>query len=153
MKPFVSLLCLVCYPLCYSVLAQCELSSLEPLVGQWQAQTKKSVVSEHWRKVSDQSFEGVGQTYDVAGTLKDSEELRLVQMQGTVFYLAKVKHNPLPVAFALISCQHNRFRFENKDHDFPKQLDYQLLSADSLQVDVSDGAGQGFRLNFNRKKG
>lgn len=149
MKLFVSLLCLVCY----SVLAQCELSSLDPLVGQWQAQTKKSVVSESWRKVSDLSFEGLGNTHDSKGILKDSEEMRLVQMQGTVFYLAKVKHNPLPVAFALISCQNNSFRFENKNHDFPKQLDYQLLSADSLQVDVSDGAGQGFRLNFNRQKG
>ena len=153
MKLFVSLLCLVCYPVCYSVLAQCELNSLAPLVGQWQAQTKKSVVSEHWHKVSHLSFEGLGQTHDLAGVLKDSEELRLVQMQGTVFYLAKVKHNPLPVAFALISCQNNKFRFENKNHDFPKQLDYQLLSADSLQVDVSDGAEKGFRLNFNRQKG
>jgi len=153
MKLFISLLCLICYPVCYSVLAQCELSSLDPLVGQWQVQTKKSVVSESWRKVSDQSFEGLGNTYDLAGVLKDSEELRLVQMQGTVFYLAKVKHNPLPVAFALISCQNNRFRFENKDHDFPKQLDYQLLSTDSLQVDVSDGTEKGFRLNFNRQKG
>lgn len=149
MKLFVSLLCFVCYP----VLAKCELSSLTPLVGLWQAQTKKSVVSEYWRQVSELSFEGLGQTHDMSGVLKDSEELRLVQMQGTVFYLAKVKHNPLPVAFALISCQNNQFRFENKNHDFPKQLDYQLLSADSLKVDVSDGAGQGFRLNFNRQKG
>lgn len=153
MKLFVSLMSFVCYPLCDSVLAQCELSSLTPLVGQWQAQTKKSVVSESWRKVSDRSFEGLGQTHDMSGVLKDSEELRLVQMQGAVFYLAKVKHNPLPVAFALISCQNNRFRFENRNHDFPKQLDYQLLSADSLQVDVSDGAQNGFRLNFNRQKG
>jgi Domain of unknown function (DUF6265) len=149
MKLFVSLLSLVCC----SVSAQCELSSLDSLVGQWQAQTKKSVVSESWHKVSEQSFEGLGQSHDMSGVLKDSEELRLVQMQGNVFYLAKVKHNPLPVAFALISCQNNKFRFENKNHDFPKQLDYQLLSADSLQVDVSDGAGQGFRLNFNRQKG
>ena len=148
MKLFVSLLCLVCTP----AFAQCELSSLDPLVGQWQAQTKKSVVSESWHKVSEQSFEGLGQTHDMSGVLKDSEELRLVQMQGNVFYLAKVKHNSLPVAFALISCQNNRFRFENKNHDFPKQLDYQLLTKDSLQVNVSDGAGQGFVLNFKRQK-
>jgi hypothetical protein len=148
MKLFLSLVSLVCTP----AFAQCELSSLDPLVGQWQAQTKKSVVSESWHKVSDQSLEGLGQTHDLSGVLKDSEELRLVQMQGSVFYLAKVKHNPLPVAFTLISCQNNKFRFENKNHDFPKQLDYQLLAADSLQVDVSDGEGQGFRLNFKRQK-
>lgn len=146
MKLLLSLVSLICYP----VLAQCSLSSLDPLVGQWQAQTKKSVINESWRKVSEHSFEGLGQTHDLSGVLKDSEELRLVQMQGNVFYLAKVKHNPLPVAFTLISCQNNRFRFENKNHDFPKQLDYQLLAADSLQVDVSDGKGQGFRLNFKR---
>lgn len=148
MKLCLSLLSVICAP----AFGQCELSSLTPLVGQWQAQTKKSVVSEHWRKVSEQSFEGVGQTHDADGTLKDSEELRLVQMQGKVFYLAKVKHNPLPVAFALTFCQNNRFRFENNNHDFPKQLEYQLLSADSLQVDVSDGAGKGFRLSFHKQK-
>lgn len=137
---------------CCSVAADCHLSSLNPLVGQWQAHTKKSVVSEHWHQVSKHSFEGKGQTHDLSGTLKDSEELRLVQMQGTVFYLAKVKHNPLPVAFALASCTNNSFRFENKNHDFPKQLDYQLLTPDSLKVDVSDGAGQGFVLNFKRQK-
>jgi hypothetical protein len=73
-------------------------------------------------------------------------------MQGAVFYLAKVKHNPLPIAFALVSCTNNSFRFENNNHDFPKQLDYKLLTPDSLQVDVSDGAGQGFVLNFKRQK-
>jgi hypothetical protein len=149
MKLVLSVLCLLSCPL----YALCELSSLTPLVGLWQTQTKTSVVSERWHKVSGKSFEGLGNRHDLTGVLKDSEELRLVQMQGTVFYIAKVKHNPLPVAFALISCKNNRFRFENKDHDFPKQLDYQLLSADSMQVDVSDGAGLGFRLNFNRQKG
>ncbi len=137
---------------CASAFAQCELHSLDPLVGEWQAQTKKSVVNESWRKVSEQSFEGQGQSYDLAGTLKDSEELRLVQMQGAVFYLAKVKHNPLPVAFTLTSCKNNKFRFENRNHDFPKQLDYQLLSTDVLQVDISDGAGKGFQLSFHKQK-
>ena len=148
MKLFLSLLCLVCAP----AFAHCELHLLNPLVGEWQAQTKNSVVSESWRKISEQSFEGLGKTHDTTGTLKDSEELRLVQMQGAVFYLAKVKHNPLPVAFALTSCLNNRFRFENKDHDFPKQLDYQLISAEVLQVDISDGAGKGFRLSFHKQK-
>lgn len=138
--------------ICTSAFAQCEFHSLDPLIGEWQAQTKNSVINESWRKVSAQSFEGQGQSYDRAGTLKDSEELRLVQMQGRVFYLAKVKHNPLPVAFALTLCKNNKFRFENTSHDFPKQLDYQLLSADVLLVDISDGAGKGFQLNFHKQK-
>ncbi len=79
-----------------------------------------------------------------------AEELRLVEMADGVFYIAKVTHNELPVAFRLSECADGRFAFVNPTHDFPKRLDYVRQGEDRLVVRVSDGADKGFTLNFTR---
>ncbi|RVU33415.1 hypothetical protein EOE67_16975 [Rheinheimera riviphila] len=145
-----------------TVQAACTLDQLTWLSGEWQASIGKSTVLERWQAVSADSFEGEGQTITADGKIKQQESLRLVQMQQQIFYLAKVAHNPLPVAFKLEECTAGRLKFVNMAHDFPKQLEYMLKPVESsagsdaaqvqLQVNVSDGAGKGFSLLFLKKR-
>lgn len=71
-------------------------------------------------------------------------------MSGGVFYVSKVSHNELPVAFRLTTCTDGRFVFDNPQHDFPRRLDYRRVGADRLTVHVSDGGEKGFTLEFER---
>jgi hypothetical protein len=147
-----------------AVQATCTLEQLTWLSGEWQASMGKSTVLERWQVLSADTFEGDGQTIAADGKVKQQESLRLMQMQQQIFYLAKVAHNPLPVAFKLEECTAGRLKFVNMAHDFPKQLEYILKQSapeqtakratenQQLQVHVSDAAGKGFTLLFSKKQ-
>lgn len=150
-----------------AVQAACTLEQFTWLSGEWQASLGKSTVLESWQVRSAETFEGEGKTIAADGKVKQQESLRLVQMQQQIFYLAKVAHNPLPVAFKLEECAAGRLKFVNMAHDFPKQLEYVFIqpssqppvsgqkdeqSTEQMQVHVSDGAGKGFSLLFSRKR-
>lgn len=129
-----------------------SLDTLRGLLGHWQAENDKTLIDESWRSVSPTTFEGEGLTrYKNNDTRKERESLRLVEMSGGVFYLAKVEHNPLPVAFKLIACVDGLFVFENGQHDFPKRLAYHFEKAGSLSVKVSDGKDKGFEILYRRQ--
>lgn len=135
---------------CQQVAAGDEFNAL---VGHWQttADAKGRYVTEQWQLLAPDNFAGQGRQVTATGR-SSSEDLRLVQMGGQWFYLAKVADNNLPVAFALTQCQPNDWLFQNPQHDFPKQLHYRLVKPDELTVTVSDGAGKGFTLKFRRQR-
>lgn len=119
------------------------------VLGAWESTNQDSVMTESWGKVSDVTFEGAGATY-FKGMLKATESLRMIEMSQSVFYLAKVSHNPLPVAFKLIKCADGNAIFENLNHDFPKRIEYISTEADSMMVVVSDAKEKGFTVDFIR---
>ena len=123
------------------------------LVGAWIAEHDERTHVESWTRVSDKTFEGTGTTTKgQPPVMIDSETLRLVEMDAGVFYVAKVRHNPLPIAFELIECSAQRLVFANPAHDFPRRLDYSFdASSGALTVHVSDGGAKGFTLNFKRQ--
>ena len=137
---------------CGAVQAQscASLQVAEWLVGDWRGTRGESQILERWQKVSTETFEGLGKTQRGAQVV-ESETLRLLAMEQRVFYVAKVAHNDLPVAFALTQCDGQRLVFENPAHDFPKKLEYQLTGPDTLSVRVSAGE-RGFTLTLNRQK-
>lgn len=121
------------------------------LLGEWLAQDESKVITESWREVSPETFEGSGETRSILdGKILDAEMLRLVRMADAVFYVAKVAHNPWPVPFRLVECPPHRLVFENPSHDFPRRLEYTLATDGVLTVAVSDGADKGFSLRFER---
>jgi hypothetical protein len=132
--------------------ADCDsLESLRWLLGDWLADGSKSTFHESWRELGVRDFLGTGiERAKPGGTLKGGEELRLVRMGGAVFYVSKVTHNELPVAFRMTSCSDGVFTFENPAHDFPKRLEYRQIGDEALAVRVSDGGSKGFTLEFMR---
>jgi hypothetical protein len=130
--------------------AECDsLSSIDWLLGEWLGHGEKSTWSETWAAASATTWEGRGVETSKADPSKQSAEtLRLVEMGDGVFYLAKVAHNELPVAFRLVECSADRLVFSNPAHDFPRRLEYQRKPGDRLIVRVSDGGNKGFTLDF-----
>lgn len=130
-----------------------SLQSLEWLLGEWRSTGDKTVTTESWTRVSPKTFEGRGETRSKKGKeILNAESLRLVEMSGEVFYWAKVSHNERPIAFKLVDCPGEEAVFENKDHDFPRKIEYRLTKANDLTVVVSDGQKKGFTLFFSREQ-
>lgn len=131
-----------------------ECGTLEPtrwMVGRWVAENDRERVTEEWRSLGAETFEGAGATYSRAtGAATGGESLRLVAMSGGVYYIAKVTHNAYPVAFTLMSCDDGHLVFENPTHDFPRRLEYSFTAPDTMTVRVSDGDAKGFVLEFRR---
>jgi hypothetical protein len=128
-----------------------SLDDLRWLLGDWMAEGSASTFHESWTELGPRTFEGSGVERSKAdGAVKGSEALRLVEMAGGVYYISKVAHNELPVAFRLSGCDDGRFVFENPAHDFPRLLEYRRAADDRLVVRVSDGGDKGFTLDFRR---
>ena len=128
-----------------------SLGGLRWLLGEWTADGDRTNFRESWTESTPRTFEGAGiERSKPDGAVKGSESLRLVEMTGSVYYLSKVSHNELPIAFRLTSCDGSTYVFENPAHDFPKRLEYRRDGEDRLVVRVSDGGDKGFTLDFHR---
>ncbi len=128
-----------------------SLQSLDWMVGNWTAIEGLSLVSETWQRVSADSIEGEFTEMDASsGELEASESLRLLQMSGEIFYLAKVSQNDYPVPFRATSCSSSGAVFENPEHDAPKRIEYTLVSESEIRVQVSNGDDEGLIFNFSR---
>ena len=129
---------------------QCKsLDAVNWLLGAWVSSGEKFNSQESWRRISQKTFEGVGETTSVkTGEIISAETMRLVQMSGEVFYLAKVKINSLPVAFKLVRCDEAEAEFSNPSHDFPQKLIYKRKSAHQLSVLVVGDKQQTFTVDY-----
>ncbi len=129
-----------------------SLDSVQWLLGDWTNDDGENIVTESWKRTSPLTFEGSGETRSrTSNELQTGESLRLVEMSGEVFYLAKVDHNNRPVAFKLTRCSGTSATFENSDHDFPKKLEYRLNDNNEPNIRVSDGKDKGFEINYTRR--
>lgn len=130
------------------------LEPLEWLLGEWVADGAQSTFRETWVARGPETWDGRGiETSRTRPDESSAEALRLVAMSDGVFYISKVTHNELPVAFRLNECANGRYVFVNPAHDFPKLLEYIRSGDDRLRVRVSDGADKGFTLDFIRATG
>ena len=128
-----------------------SIQSINWILGQWKSDDGKNITLESWTEVSQETYEGLGETHSKESKqLKSSESLRLVEMGSEVFYVAKVAHNEHPIAFKLTQCSSLLAVFENPAHDFPKKLEYQL-DENQLTVIVSDGKNEGFKITFEKQ--
>ncbi len=130
-------------------------SKAEWLLGSWVSEQKDKQFIESWKKISDSVFQGEGlNKNNKTLEILNKESMQLIQMQQQVFFIAKVAHNPLPVAFKLINCDNGNLVFHNPDHDFPKTIQYENLSSGQFLATVSDGntdaSGQSFQLKFKK---
>ncbi|MCW8875731.1 MAG: nuclear transport factor 2 family protein [Kangiellaceae bacterium] len=145
------------------VSANCNrLDDLGWLLGDWLKQTKNGAIVESWRKrggsgvsgiemssieTSGIEFSGIGYSLDHDNKKVINEELRIVEMGGEVFLIAKPDQNPVPVAFKLVACNKSEVKFENKLHDFPQNLEYRREGS-KLKIKVSGEKQPGFSLEL-----
>jgi hypothetical protein len=129
---------------------QCgDIGSTGILLGHWRSQSNQQLISESWQLVDAKNRSGIGTTQKLGSNKAPFiETLRIVEMSGEVFFLAKTPQNQMPVAFKLIECSENSIKFENNQHDFPTSLEYQKVSATQLKAMVRGADGKGFDIDF-----
>ncbi|WP_299942430.1 DUF6265 family protein [uncultured Microbulbifer sp.] len=127
-----------------------SLEDIDWILGSWVSESSQRTYKEHWSKVSEATYEGYSEVTLTDGKNSGYESLRLVNMAGNIFYLAKVSENTLPIAFKLVSCSKDRLHFENIHHDFPQSIQYAYNNAGNLSVLVAGSGNKGFKLNFDR---
>ncbi|MEW5251377.1 DUF6265 family protein [Microbulbifer sp. 2201CG32-9] len=128
-----------------------SLESIDWILGSWSSKSSQRSYNEYWNKVSEETYEGYSEVISTSGEKSSYESLRLINMNGNIFYLAKVSHNDLPIAFKLVSCSESTVQFENLKHDFPNTLKYSYNAADKLSVSVEGKENSGFKIQFARK--
>lgn len=127
-----------------------SLDGLEKLIGHWQENKEGQITQEEWQRVSPNSFEGEGVILGQLGIKQSIETLRLVEMSGDIFYIAKVKGNSFPISFKLTSCSDTHFVFENPEHDFPQKISYNFLGVNRMVVNVTGKNVEGFEVELIR---
>lgn len=124
-----------------------RLKDLNWMLGSWRHEGETTTTQETWGKLGRTVFQGRGMVIGTADNkIRSAEDLLLVEMQGEVFYLAKVKHNPMPVPFKLTDRSDGLAVFENQDHSFPKRLEYRMQPSGEIKVLVGDGKDKSFEL-------
>jgi hypothetical protein len=115
-----------------------ELEKSVWLLGVWQKQSGKGILTESWRRLDDSTF--VGRSFFVVNcdTLS-SEKIRLEQRNGKLYYIPTVadQNEGKPIAFTQNSLTDSTVTFENPQHDFPQKIDYRFQKPDSLIAEVS----------------
>lgn len=132
-----------------------DLDDFTWMLGSWSHSDEKNGVDfhEHWNKASANSFTGTGVAVDFNGDTLFKETLKLELIDGVPYYVATVPKNPGPVLFRLVESSKQLAIFENKEHDFPQRIRYELDASNSLQVrldGVEAGKPKVQRLKFAR---
>jgi hypothetical protein len=100
-----------------------DMQKLSWIVDRWIATDGESKSYEHWEKTSETLFTGGSETIKSGDTVF-SEKLKIELIDGNIYYIADVSHNPAPVKFKLTKLTDSEAVFENPEHDFPQKISY-----------------------------
>lgn len=125
------------------------------LEGEWVMPYKEGELVEKWNKKSDKILDG--ETFYFKENQKLSlENITLRLKDARIFYTANVKDNneSEPVPFTLIEIDKNKFIFQNKEHDFPQRIIYEIKSYNEFTATVEGETDNGEKkivYNFKKK--
>jgi len=131
-----------------------DITKAEWLIGNWESKTHEGSTFETWNQLNEHEYAGL--SYMLNG--KDTvvfENIRLVQEQGSLFYIPVVKdqNEGLPVRFEIKNISATQLIFENPQHDFPQIISYIKVGADSLVAAISGKMnGQEQKQTFSMKR-
>lgn len=121
------------------------------MIGDWQMKDKPVV--EKWTQ-NDGNYSAV--VIVTSGTDKlVTEEIRIIENENGVFYEAHVadQNQGSAVLFKLISSEEQKIIFENKAHDFPQRITYELIEKDKLIATIEgilEGASKSMDFKYFR---
>jgi len=108
------------------------------LIGSWIRNNDKeeNITYEYWSKSSSTEYIGLGCTLHNSDTIF-KENLRLLKT-GEKWNLEVSGVNENPTRFLILSHSKSSFECENKNNDFPKNIEYALRD-NMLLAKISDG--------------
>lgn len=116
-----------------------DMQKLLWIVDKWVSQSENSTSYEHWEKTNETLYTGGSETIKNGDTVF-AEKLKIELIEGKVYYIADVAHNPAPVKFLLTEVNDNSAIFENPDHDFPQKITY--INENGILHAVIEGPGK-----------
>lgn len=119
-----------------------EFKPLHALTGLWKMDTPRGTIYEEWQAGSDEQLSG--RSYKIKNNDTLVLENVIISLQGNAIFYTPVVHdqnNQQPVPFKLISCNNNRYVFENKQHDFPQRVIYELVSTTEVRARIEGSKG------------
>lgn len=108
------------------------------LLGDWQNVSANGTYTESWVQQNDSMYNG--QSYFIIENDTPSRESITIECIGhDVFYKPTVdgQNNNQPVAFKLTFASEKQLVFENRKHDFPQKIVYNLIHTDSMVAWIS----------------
>ena len=119
----------------YTGFAQHEMPRF--LQGTWQVEGQD--VFEHWDLIADNKFKGFSYSISSIG-ISVIEHLVIEKDNSGISLTATVNSNGSwdNVNFKLVESS-TQYRFENLEHDFPKQIIYNLVDDNKINILLSDG--------------
>ncbi len=119
---------------------------LYSLVGEWTMPFKNGELVEKWEKQFNKKL--TGETFYINGNEEESQEkIDLVLSAGRIYYSSIVsgQNDGESIPFTLIGMDKNKFIFENKEHDFPQRIIYELRSPNELVASIEGDTDNGFK--------
>lgn len=127
-----------------------QIQKIDFLIGTWKVDGKETY--ESWKKEGDKL---IGESYKKRGEQKYvTETLEIHEKEGRLIYMATVKNqnSGKGIPFTLKEVKNHLYSFENLTHDFPKKIQYKILSKTSLQVSVLGEDDKGFSYQMKKQK-
>ncbi len=127
---------------CYGCNQNIDLKQVEFLIGVWKIEGKESY--ESWEKREDRLK---GLSYKIKNGQKVvSETIEIYVLENQIIYYPTVfnQNDGKGIPFKLIQFEQNLFSFENAEHNFPKKIQYQILSDNELYISVLGENDKGF---------
>jgi len=128
-----------------------DFNMLKQLTGKWRMQTNKGMLYEEWIQVNDSLLKGKSFRVNNSDTII-LESVELKRSGNNIYYIPVTTHqnNQQPVIFTLIKTENSRYVFENKTHDFPQRVVYELPQGGKLHAWIEgDINGKFNRSDYN----
>lgn len=122
---------------------------LHALNGSWKIEGKKGTTYEIWKIENDTLMSAISYKVSATDTVM-LESVTLAFNNGKITYtpVTKDQEQKGSVVFPLVTITGTKFSFENKTHDFPQLITYDLQSKQSLMASIS-GPGQNGTKTIN----
>ena len=105
------------------------------LSGCWQHKDGETGSEEMWTRAAGQTLFGVSRTVK-NGLTTQYEFVRIQKSKDGIFeYIAKPS-GQAETSFKLVEISKGRFAFENRQHDFPQRVVYELKDDNSLEAQI-----------------
>lgn len=115
-----------------------KLADLAWLAGHWTVELGPTTIEEVWLAPAGGFLLGMNRTAAKSGP-GQFEYLRIEQRKDGIVYVASPGGRP-PTDFPLVDCGKDFVLFANPEHDFPKEIRYEL-TPEGLHARVSGDAG------------
>jgi len=125
---------------------QKDFEQLHAFKGAWTLTNKRGVLHEVWRMEAADYLTGV--SFLVQGKDTIPQETIVLQLRnGIITYEPAFlfQNGALPVVFTLISMENGLFIFENKAHDFPQRIGYQVPKDSLLNAYIEGETANGVK--------